>query len=246
MSRLYIGDIRIRTLSPHLHPPPTPKGQSMSNRGRRNAVTTPPVSRLPSLHPEGAQRRTHRTQPQKHPAKSVPEEIKIIPGKKQIITEIIFPFPVTVIPPCGNIQNIQEQGISIPLTRPTTSEAETGKTDQNEHFMETTRQQKIARLLQKELSDIFQKQTRATHGTLVSVSIVRISPDLSVCRAYLSIFPSDKAKEILDNINQNAKQIRYELGTRVRFQLRIIPELRFFLDDSLDYIEHIDELLKEK
>lgn len=112
--------------------------------------------------------------------------------------------------------------------------------------METTRQQKIARLLQKELSDIFQKQTRATHGTLVSVSIVRISPDLSVCRAYLSIFPSEKANEILANINQNAKQIRYELGTRVRFQLRIIPELRFFLDDSLDYIEHIDELLKEK
>ncbi len=111
--------------------------------------------------------------------------------------------------------------------------------------METTRQNKIARLLQKELGDIFQKQTQATHGVLVSVSAVRISPDLSVARGYLSIFPSGKAQEILDNINANVKSVRYELGTRVRHQLRIIPELKFFLDDSLDYLEHIDELLKK-
>lgn len=111
--------------------------------------------------------------------------------------------------------------------------------------METTRQQKIARLLQKELSDIFQRQTQAMHGVLVSVSTVRISPDMSVCSAYLSVFPSERSKEILENINKNARQIRYELGTRVRYQLRIIPELRFFVDDSLDYIEHIDELLKK-
>lgn len=109
--------------------------------------------------------------------------------------------------------------------------------------METTRQQKIARLIQKELSDIFQKQTRAMRGVLVSVSTVRVSPDLSVCKAYLSIFPSERGAEILDNINRNARGVRYELGTRVRFQLRIIPELRFFIDDSLDYIDHIDELL---
>jgi len=109
--------------------------------------------------------------------------------------------------------------------------------------METTRQQKIARLIQKELSDIFQKQTRAMHGVLVSVSAVRISPDMSVCKAYLSIFPSERAAEILDNINRNVREVRYELGTRVRYQLRIIPELKFFIDDSLDYIEHIDELL---
>lgn len=111
--------------------------------------------------------------------------------------------------------------------------------------METTRQNKIARLLQKELSDIFQKQTQATHGVLVSVSAVRISPDLSVARGYLSIFPPDKAEEILGNINANVKSVRYELGTRVRHQLRIIPELKFFLDDSLDYVAHIDELLKK-
>jgi ribosome-binding factor A len=74
---------------------------------------------------------------------------------------------------------------------------------------------------------------------------VKISPDLSVCTAYLSIFPSDKGEELLTNIQTNEKTIRYELGTRVRNQLRIIPELRFFIDDSLDYIERIDELLKK-
>lgn len=111
--------------------------------------------------------------------------------------------------------------------------------------METTRQQKIARLLQKELGDMFQKQTQAMHGVLVSVSAVRISPDMSVCRAYLSIFPSERSAEILDNINKNVRQLRYELGGRVRHQLRIIPELKFFVDDSLDYIDHIDELLKK-
>ena len=109
--------------------------------------------------------------------------------------------------------------------------------------METTRQQKISRLIQKELGEMFQRQTQAMHGTLVSVSAVRISPDLSIAKAYLSIFPSAKAQEILDNINRSAKTIRYELGQRVRLQLRKIPELAFYLDDSLDYIENIDNLL---
>ena len=111
--------------------------------------------------------------------------------------------------------------------------------------METTRQNKIARLLQKELSDIFLLQTKAMHGVLVSVSAVRISPDMSIARAYLSIFPSEQAEEMCNNINANMRSIRYELGTRVRHQLRIIPELKFFVDDSLDYAEHIDELLKK-
>ncbi len=111
--------------------------------------------------------------------------------------------------------------------------------------METTRQNKIARLLQKELSEIFEQQTRQTHGMIVSVSKCRVSPDLSVCTAYLSVFPSEKAKETVDNISASARSIRYELGKRVRFQLRIIPELRFFVDDSLDYIQHIDELLRK-
>ena len=77
-----------------------------------------------------------------------------------------------------------------------------------------------------------------------SVTRCRISPDLSICTAYLSVFPSEKAEEIVKNVNANAKTVRYELGTRVRNQLRIIPELRFFVDDSLDYVERIDELLK--
>lgn len=111
--------------------------------------------------------------------------------------------------------------------------------------METTRQNKIARLLQKELSDIFEKQTRATRGVIVSVSKCRISPDLSICKAYLSIFPSERAEELLTNINANVRALRFELGQRIRFQLRIVPELKFFIDDSLDYIAHIDELLKK-
>ena len=111
--------------------------------------------------------------------------------------------------------------------------------------MQETRQNRIARLLQKELAEIFQSQTRAMHGVLVSVTKVRISPDLSICTAYLSIFPSEKADELLEKIRKNEKSVRYELGQRVRNQLRIIPELRFFIDDSLDYMEHIDELLKK-
>ncbi len=111
--------------------------------------------------------------------------------------------------------------------------------------METTRQNKIARLIQKELSEIFLLQTKAMHGVLVSVSVVRISPDMSYARVYLSVFPSEKGDEIVKNINDNMKAIRFELGTRVRHQLRIIPELKFFIDDSLDYAAHIDELLKK-
>lgn len=112
--------------------------------------------------------------------------------------------------------------------------------------METTRQAKIARLLQKELSEIFRQQTAKTRDTLVSVSSVRVSPDLSVAKAYLSIFPSEKSDEMLRSITASAKTIRYELAQRVRFQLRKTPELQFYLDDSLDYIENIDHLLEDK
>jgi ribosome-binding factor A len=111
--------------------------------------------------------------------------------------------------------------------------------------MQETRQNKIARLLQKELSLIFQEQTRSLHGVMISVTRAKISPDLSVCTAYLSIFPSERAEDLIQNITKNEKQIRFELGTRIRYQMRIVPELRFFIDDSLDYIERIDELLKK-
>lgn len=99
-------------------------------------------------------------------------------------------------------------------------------------------------MIQKELSEIFRLQTAKLGGVIVSVSAVRVSPDLSVARAYLSIFPSEKGEQILENINRNAKSVRYELAQRVRYQLRKTPELTFFIDDSLDYIEHIDSLLK--
>lgn len=111
--------------------------------------------------------------------------------------------------------------------------------------MDTTRLSKIGRLIQKELGDIFQKQTQGMPGTLISVSVVRVSPDLGVARVYLSIFPSDKAKELLETIRANTKAIRYDLGQRIRLQVRKIPELSFFIDDSLDYIERIDELLQK-
>lgn len=109
--------------------------------------------------------------------------------------------------------------------------------------MESKRQAKIARLLQKELSEIFRRETAMLGGVLVSVSAVRVSPDLSIAKAYLSIFPTEKSQEILANINRQAKTVRYELAQAVRQILRKCPELQFYLDDSLDYIENIDRLL---
>jgi len=111
--------------------------------------------------------------------------------------------------------------------------------------MESKRLSKIERLLQKELGELFRKQTALTRGTLISVSTVHVSPDLSTAKIYLSIFPSEKGKELLEAIEKNKKTLRYDLGQIVRTQLRRIPELVFFLDDSLDYVEHIDELLKK-
>ena len=99
--------------------------------------------------------------------------------------------------------------------------------------------------MQKDLSDICRQDTSNTHGVLVSVSVLRVSPELSVAKAYLSIFPSEKSAEILQSIQSSAKTIRYELASRVRYQLRKTPELMFFLDDSLDYIENIDALLQK-
>lgn len=112
--------------------------------------------------------------------------------------------------------------------------------------METTRQNKISRLLQKELSEIFLVETRKMSGVMVSVSVVRVTSDLSIARAYLSIFPTERSTEILKSIQDTAKSIRHELAQRVRFQLRKMPELQFYIDDSLDYAEKIEELLKNK
>ncbi|WP_165041036.1 30S ribosome-binding factor RbfA [Dysgonomonas sp. ZJ709] len=109
--------------------------------------------------------------------------------------------------------------------------------------MESTRQQKINRLIQKEMGEIFLKDARLMQGILISVSEVRVSPDLGLAKVYLSIFPSEKGKELVENIKANMKAVRFELGQRLGKQLRIIPELAFYLDNSLDHLENIDKLL---
>jgi len=111
--------------------------------------------------------------------------------------------------------------------------------------MEGTRLIKVSRLLQKDLGDIFQKEgVTLFHGKIITVTSVRVSPDLGMAKVYISIFPADKKEDVLHKIKVHTKQIRHELAQRVRHQLRVVPELSFFLDDSLDYIENIDKLLK--
>ena len=113
------------------------------------------------------------------------------------------------------------------------------------NYMESTRQQKISRLLQKELSDIFLKLARNNGGVIITVTSINVSADLSIAHINLSLFPTDKGEAVMELIKLNDKNIRFELGNRMRHQLRIIPELVFHLDDTLDYIDHIDDLLKK-
>ncbi|HIT47962.1 MAG TPA: 30S ribosome-binding factor RbfA [Candidatus Coprenecus stercoripullorum] len=111
---------------------------------------------------------------------------------------------------------------------------------------ESTRQLKVARQIQKDLAEIIRSRGMAAYdGALVSVSGVKISPDLSIAKVYVSIFPSSKQQSVLKIIEDSARTLRGELGRRIAKQFRIVPELSFFLDDSLDYVEHIDELLKK-
>ena len=110
---------------------------------------------------------------------------------------------------------------------------------------ETTRQQKVARQIQKDLAEIIRLRGMAAYdGAMLTVSGVKITPDLALAKVYVSIFPSAKAKDVMDQLESEASRLRGELGRRVSKQLRIVPELVFYLDDSLDYVEHIDELLK--
>lgn len=111
--------------------------------------------------------------------------------------------------------------------------------------MDSNRLDKVNRLLEKELAEILRQETAKTHGLMVSVSAVRTAPDLSFAKVFVSVFPSDKGTEIVKNLNTYVGGIRGALGNKVRHQLRIIPELRFEIDDSLDYLERIDELLKK-
>ena len=111
--------------------------------------------------------------------------------------------------------------------------------------MESTRQQKVARQIQKDVSDIFLKEgADLVRGAMVSVTKVRISPDLALAKVYISVFPFDKAESVLQTLTGHVSQIRKALGTRVRSQLRIVPELAFYIDDSLEYVENIERLLQ--
>ena len=110
----------------------------------------------------------------------------------------------------------------------------------------STRQLKVAREIQKDLAEIIRSKGMAVFGgAMVTVSEVRVSPDLSLAKTYVSIFPSAKAEEVMKILNDNVKALRGELGHLVAKQLRIVPEIVFHLDSSLDYAEHIDELLKK-
>ena len=112
--------------------------------------------------------------------------------------------------------------------------------------MDSTRQQKIARLLQRDLAEIIQKELAdTTRGKLVTVTAVRISPDLGYAKVYVSIFPFESSAAILDEIKEQGWLIRKMLGSRIRNQLKIVPELEFFINDSLEYIENIDNLLSK-
>lgn len=109
----------------------------------------------------------------------------------------------------------------------------------------STRQLKVAREIQKDLAEIIRgKGMAAFGGAMVTVSEVRVSPDLSLAKTYVSIFPSAKAEEVMTILNDNVKTLRGELGHLVAKQLRIVPEIVFYLDTSLDYAEHIDNILK--
>jgi ribosome-binding factor A len=111
--------------------------------------------------------------------------------------------------------------------------------------MESQRQSKVSRLIQKELSDLFQKKgNNLFGGGMISVTVVRVTPDLALAKVYISLFPPERREELFETVNNQSKTIRHDLGRRVKNQLRQVPELIFYIDDSMDYANKIDELLK--
>lgn len=111
---------------------------------------------------------------------------------------------------------------------------------------ETQRQQKVSRSIMRDIGDIFLAEGKElTQGAMVSVTKVRIVPDLSYAKVYLSVFPFEKSEEILKRMRENDWQIRFWLGKKVKQQLRIVPELAFHIDDSLEYVANIDSLLNK-
>ena len=115
-----------------------------------------------------------------------------------------------------------------------------------EKNIESTRQLKVAKEIQKVMAEVIRSKGMAAFGgALVSVSGVKVSPDLAIAKIYVSVFPSDKAEAVMAVLDENARALRGELGSKVGKQLRIVPEITFYLDNSLDYVEHIEELLKK-
>ena len=115
-----------------------------------------------------------------------------------------------------------------------------------EKNVESTRQLKVDKEIQKVMAEVIRSKGMAAFGgALVSVSGVKISPDLSVAKIYVSVFPSDKAEAVMGTLDENSRALRGELGSKVAKQCRIVPEISFLLDSSLDYVEHIEELLKK-
>ena len=111
---------------------------------------------------------------------------------------------------------------------------------------ESTRQLKVASQIQRDMAEIIRLKGMAFFdGALVSVSGVKISPDLSVAKVYVSVFPSEKGEKVMQTLQENTRALRGELGARVAKQLRIVPEIIFYQESSLDYVEHIEELLKK-
>ena len=111
--------------------------------------------------------------------------------------------------------------------------------------MESQRQQKISKLIQKDLGEIFQLEGRNYGGVLITVTKVKVTKDLGLARVYLSLFPLTNKEDFFEKIKLRSKEFRHQLAMKVKNQLRSVPALEFFLDDSLDYIENIDNLLKD-
>lgn len=112
--------------------------------------------------------------------------------------------------------------------------------------MESNRQKKIASVLQRDLVDVLQGAATqgGMKGIIISVTQVKVTVDLSIAKVYLSIFPNDKGEELLEGIRNNAPMIKHEIAQRTKHQLRRMPELEFFIDDSLEYIDQIERSLK--
>jgi len=111
--------------------------------------------------------------------------------------------------------------------------------------MTSTRQNKVARLLQKEIGQIFLQESHLFSSKMITVTMVRVTPDLGIAKIYISVFNPGEESDPISEIQENIGRIKNELGKRIRHQLRIMPELHFHLDDSLDYADNIDRLLKD-